>query len=137
MKSGLFGSRPSAMKATVTPEPSPSCCAYGLPSLVKARIDSSASGSTNGCAGSLGQIWVLDGVPKAGVVAVARDFALLLLAAPAAGGTTIGTCRSGLTDATAGSAARAAAWAPVTVAENALPRAKCLTWVGAGPASRL
>jgi hypothetical protein len=42
---------------------------------------------------------------------------------------------SGSTCATAGSAASCAAWSGVTVAENALPSAKCLTLAGAVPAS--
>ncbi len=121
MKSGLFGSRLSAMNATLTPAPVASCWAFGLPSVVSALIDRSASGSTSG----LRRVGRADGAAGRGVRLAVEALALAL--GPAAGGAAAGgeteTSRSGTTDATAGSAASAAAWAAVTVAAKALPSA--------------
>ena len=120
------------MKATLTPDPVASCWAFGLPSVVNARIDWSASGSTNGWAGSDGHrangpFAFVGGATAAGFV----------FEDPAGVGCVIATVRSGMTDATSGSWVNAAACASVTVAEKALPSAKCLTRVGAVPVNRL
>ncbi len=119
------------MKATLTPDPVANCWALGVPSVVSARIDCSASGSTSGCAGSVGQM--ANGPFAAGWAGAAAGF--VVEEVDGAGGV-ISTVRSGMTDATEGSCANAAAWAAVTVAENALPSEKCLTLVGAAPDRR-
>ena len=103
MKSGLLGSRPSAIQATVTPAPvTPAACA----SLACVLVRSSGSSGFDGVPqiaedGPLG--------PCAGLAGVAGTWL-------AAGVTLI--FWSGTTDATAGLAARVAASAGVTVAAN-------------------
>jgi hypothetical protein len=61
MKSGLFGSRPSAKNATFTPLPVARFCACGvLASMNAVFVVCSVSGSSSGLAGSVGQVWVPD-----------------------------------------------------------------------------
>jgi len=119
------------MKATLTPDPVANCWAFGVPSVVNARIDCRASGSTNGWAGS-------DGHRANGPFAFAggATAAGFVVEEAAGAGGAIVTVRSGMTDATCGSCANAAACASLTVAEKALPSAKCLRWVGAAPVNR-
>src|SRR5215468_4570219 len=62
---------------------------------------------------------------------------LLVVFEAADTGCSTATFRSGTTAATLGSWASAAACALVTLAENALPSAKCLTFFGAAPVSLL
>src|SRR5690348_11292647 len=108
MKSGLLTSMPSASQATLTPAPVASACACGVDGLSNAvLVVWSASGSSSGLAGSVGQIWLVDwalGVtPAAFGPATARS----------AGGTVMRIGRSGYTAWTAGLAASAATWAGV------------------------
>src|SRR5689334_3229602 len=59
MKSGLLMSMPSAIHATLTPAPVARLCACGVEASLKAvLVVCSASGSSSGLAGSLGQMSV-------------------------------------------------------------------------------
>src|SRR5215475_6490709 len=104
-------SRPSAMNATLTPVPSTMFCACGVAvSLNAVLVTCKASGSSNGCDGSLGQtgpFWT-----------AGFDEPPVLGACVRIGGALIG--RSGTIAATDGSAASALDCAVVTVAEIAL-----------------
>src|SRR5690348_12773992 len=121
----------SARKPTFTPAPVARSAALGEPSVLAARIEVSASGSSSGWAGSDGQIAC--GAATPGVAGVLDDEPVAGVAGLASGNSTL---LSGITSATAGSAASAAACSAVTVAANALPSVKCLTLVGAEPVSR-
>src|ERR1700709_2407634 len=104
MKSGLFGLIASAMKATLVPLPVVSCwavLAFGSSEAV--LVSCSASGSRSGLLGSVGQIAVDGGVPSRAELVLAPSVALVR--------TGIATWLSGMTAATAGSAARSATWA--------------------------
>src|SRR5689334_19118228 len=115
----------SARKPTFTPAPLARSLALLEPSVLYARIEVRASGSSSGLLGSVGQIWF-------GAAAEVDGAALALEPPPAAGGVAFAgssTLLSGTTEATAGSLASAAACSAVTVAENALPSEKCVTLV--------
>ena len=118
MKSGLLMSMPSAMKATLTPVPSTMVCACGTEVSENAVfVTCSASGSSSGLAGSLGQT-ELSGTTVAALTAV---WIACFCNDPKV------NVRSGTTAATDGSEARPAACAGVTVAENALIELKLCT----------
>src|SRR5262245_11104606 len=114
MKSGLLMSMPSAIQATLTPEPSTMFCACGVDlSRNAVCVVCSASGSSNGFDGSDGQI--------VDVSVVAPD-------APAVGGavSVVGRAigRSGTMAATAGFDASELIWAGVMFAANPFTNVK-------------
>src|ERR1700761_735480 len=103
MKSGLFGSRPSAIHATVTPAPvMPWSCACTAWVVIR----------SSGSLGSDAVPQMLDALPPEPVFGVSG-----VCGVEADAGVTL-TFWSGTTDATAGLAASAAASAGLTVAAN-------------------
>ena len=126
MKSGLLMSRPSARKATVTPLPVAICCAEGVALLLNAVwVTCRASGSSSGLAGLLGQTLLAAGG--------ARQRERLRARACRRRGASrwcrrasSAICRSGSTEATAGSAARSATPAGEIVTAKAFATCSCL-----------
>src|SRR5215475_7996718 len=105
-------SRPSAMNATFTPEPSTMFCACGVLLFWNAVfVICSASGSRSGLVGSVVHVWLLADV--ADFVAPPADGAAVSIGERLTG-------RSGKMPATDGSPASSVAWLDVSDAANAL-----------------
>src|SRR5256885_5402004 len=132
MKSGFFGSRPSAIQPTVTPLPVASWCAWGRRASVNSVwVVCSASGSSSGLVGSLGQ---LPGSTRSGPAAGPACALIVSMSFLPSGCGRVS--RSGATAATFGSACIWATWAGDMLAANPLITEYCLTPV-APPARAL